>query len=520
MLKHPAWHPFLIAIFPVLFLLAHNSHTVSISEAVLPVLIVLIVTAMLLAVVHLWFRNIARSAILASFVLLLFFTSEQVVTLIGRHEFILTLIWIMIAIPVAVVLSRSSRTFANPNFVLNVVAVYLVVFQLGMIGYSSISRDGVKQLSSIEASNINGIDYLPDIYYIICDGYGRADVLENLFNYDNSDFVNFLRQEGFYVADSSHANYGQTLLSLMSSLNIDYLFDLSQSLSESYTHRLLLAKRLHNNRVFDYLNAIGYSTVALSTGYKLSEIRSADYFVEADMGFSEFQNILLNITPIPRLAKRFLSQYDLHRGRNDFILDHLVTIQGRHSPQFVFVHVMLPHPPFIYGSNGEPVAPDYRFGFEDGNHFYDLGNSTEDYTDGYLNNLSYLNRSLKKQLSTILTESDPDPIIIIQGDHGPGSRLNHDHLDSTNAYERFSIMNAYYFPDSNYSMLYPSISPVNSFRIILNQFLGTDLELLEDRSYYSTWRNPLKFYDVTDKIARDREQNILPDQLDSLESSD
>ena len=31
----------------------------------------------------------------------------------------------------------------------------------------------------------------PDIYYIILDGYARLDILENLYGYDNSDFLNY-----------------------------------------------------------------------------------------------------------------------------------------------------------------------------------------------------------------------------------------------------------------------------------------------------------------------------------------
>jgi hypothetical protein len=60
-------------------------------------------------------------------------------------------------------------------------------------------------------------------------------------------------------------------------------------------------------------------------------------------------------------------------------------------------------------------------------------------------------------------------------------------------------LNAYYFPDQNYAALYPAISPVNSFRVIFNQYFGTDLELLEDRNYFAGWLAPYDYTDVTDK---------------------
>jgi hypothetical protein len=43
------------------------------------------------------------------------------------------------------------------------------------------------------------------------------------------------------------------------------------------------------------------------------------------------------------------------------------------------------------------------------------------------------------------------------------------------------IMNAYYLPDGGSELLYDSISPVNSFRVILNRYFGMNMDLLDDR---------------------------------------
>ena len=47
----------------------------------------------------------------------------------------------------------------------------------------------------------------PDIYYIILDGYVRDDVLKDLFAYDNSGLIEYLRGRGFFVAEQSRSNY-------------------------------------------------------------------------------------------------------------------------------------------------------------------------------------------------------------------------------------------------------------------------------------------------------------------------
>jgi hypothetical protein len=46
------------------------------------------------------------------------------------------------------------------------------------------------------------------------------------------------------------------------------------------------------------------------------------------------------------------------------------------------------------------------------------------------------------------------------------------------------ILNAYYLPQGA-DQLYPSISPVNSFRLVFNSYFGTNFPLLEDVSYQS-----------------------------------
>ena len=65
-----------------------------------------------------------------------------------------------------------------------------------------------------------------------------------------------------------------------------------------------------------------------------------------------------------------------------------------------------------------------------------------------------------------------------------------------------SILNAYYFPGGRYEGLYQEISPVNSFRVVLNTFFGAKLPLLPDRSFFSTWTDPYRFIDVTDGPVR------------------
>lgn len=56
-----------------------------------------------------------------------------------------------------------------------------------------------------------------------------------------------------------------------------------------------------------------------------------------------------------------------------------------------------------------------------------------------------------------------------------------------------AILNAYYLPGADPASLYAAISPVNTFRVIFNQYFGGNYPMLEDVSYYSTYQAPYNF---------------------------
>ena len=122
------------------------------------------------------------------------------------------------------------------------------------------------------------------------------------------------------------------------------------------------------------------------------------------------------------------------------------------------------------------------------------------------------NRLLTQTVDRILAaHHDHPPVIIIQGDHGPGVRFNQVQLDHTDVFERFSILNAYYLPGVDSAGLYRSISPVNSFRVVLNNYFGTHYSMEPDRSFYSPSYWFLHLQEVTDQIAeRDRQISTSP----------
>jgi hypothetical protein len=117
------------------------------------------------------------------------------------------------------------------------------------------------------------------------------------------------------------------------------------------------------------------------------------------------------------------------------------------------------------------------------------------YEHGYLQQLVFVNREILAAIDGILSNSKLRPVIIIQGDHGPG--VYFDKGENTCLFERYSILNAYLLPGMDPEGLPADISPVNSFRFIFNAYLGTDFEMLPNRQYYSAGDSLYHFRDLT-----------------------
>jgi hypothetical protein len=109
---------------------------------------------------------------------------------------------------------------------------------------------------------------------------------------------------------------------------------------------------------------------------------------------------------------------------------------------------------------------------------------------GYRDQVTYINKRIEHILKMILMNSETEPIIILQGDHG-GPMGGPIPIEA-----RMSILNAYYLPYGGSELLYDSISPVNTFRLIFNYYFGGEYELLADEAYYSPIDDIFNFQDL------------------------
>ena len=502
------FHPVLAALAPVLLLLSANAAEAPPLTALRAALTAVLLVGILWTVLAVGLRSVARAAGLTT--LLVVFGSTTLplsravagMANLGESGYRwalgagLIIVWLLIiAIVIRRVLTASRLNALNRNF--NLMLACLLMVPIANIAFVNLSDTPTADVVSPPSIEVQQARHLPDVYYIIPDAYGRGDVLESMYGYDNREFLQALEDLGFIVCEASVSNYSQTALSLPSSLNMSYLHPPEDDAASN--SRTAAFNALLDNAVMKAFSDAGYTTVVHSSSYTFADIRSADVYLSP--GPNEFEQIAIG-TFLGRLwfSLRDIFGWDLSRyGRITAMLETLGEERQMRDPVFVFAHFLAPHPSFIFNEDGSercPVGDDMH----DEEHFPPVIHDVDAYRAAYIRQLKGVNVHLLEAVRRIIAATDDPCIIIIQGDHGPGAETRWEEPENTNMPERMGIINAYLLPEEAGEHLYPEITPVNSFRLVLNHVLGTDLELLEDRAYFSRWSRPYDFIDVTDRV--------------------
>jgi hypothetical protein len=510
------FHPLLFAVFLVVGVYSQNASQVPIDWLFRPLFALILIAIIVFLFFWKIFKDPEYSGYATTVFLFWLFTGHVYRLLLDASPFWRTPVGgigaiFLFSIPLGLLASRLVwKRLTNPRAIttfLNVVSVFLIIMPVWVtISTLHKANSQIRTLRErqpqVEVPLADSAQPTPDIYLIIVDGYGRADLLGDLYGFDNSPFLSFLTEKGFYVTDRATSNYPQTELSLSSSLNLNYLDEYVDGFGNT-SDRGPLRELLQHTTMRRLLEDQGYQFVALPSATLFAQIRDADiYFSLTSSNVNEFEGLLLSSTVAGVAVDAFgvdlpVQSYELHRRYILYALDKLMGVPELPGPKFVFAHILSPHPPFIFGREGEFIIPERPYSTWDASLF--PGTQAE-YQEGYIDQMIFLNRQLVEVITGILEKSSTPPIIILQGDHGPGLYYNTIELDTTCLYERYSILSAYYFPDGDYQSLYPSITPVNTFRVILNQYFGGDMELLEDRNYFAGWLAPYLFTDVTEQV--------------------
>jgi hypothetical protein len=341
----------------------------------------------------------------------------------------------------------------------------------------------------------------PDIYYFIFDRYAGAETLKQYYDFDNSPFLDALRDRGFFIADRSRGNYPKTPHSLAASLNLRYLDDLPEDSSDWR----IVYNLLPSNRVVRFLKGQGYKYVFVASKYDaLARDPLANVTYRYGAGgttWTGFNEALYSSTLLAAVGEEVgIGALDLRKRDYDRILyqmDAVTEARKIEGPTFTFMHLYLPHDPYVFDREGRYVTKEQE--------------QAKDHRKAYIEQLEFANKKIIETVDELLDVPKGDePLIVLQSDEGPGpegwNMHTPEHYDWTRApqqtlEEKFRLLNAYLLPDIGDDHPPADIYPVNSFRWLLSRYFGADLPPLEQRSYiFRNELEPYRFEDVTDRV--------------------
>ena len=503
-------HPLFAAAYPVLFLFGANAADQVTADALWePLALAVSAAAALFVVLAILLRDPARGGLIATLLVSLFFWYGHVRNLVAgviSEPVVLLALWLGIGLLIGVAILRWAGPVAGRlTSTLNLALGVLVLVNAG--GLATYLWGSAADLLPPPAGITRGANEepgrKPDIWYLVFDRYASAPVLDRYYGWDNSAFTDALRERGFYVADASQANYPKTPLSLVSSLSMQYLdgealTDRAASGNDAGPiHRLLRGPL----PVPSALREAGYRHVQVANWWAPTATNeTADLTLRYESA-SEFSQALLKMTILNALdGVEDADPFDraVLREHTLFEFDALRELADEEGPKFVFAHFLVPHPPYVFEADGawipkEPTGPDAE-------------------RAAYIEQLRYTNGRILELIDRLLAvPADEAPIIVLQADEGPfpvrydANEWRFDWHTATNdeLREKVGILNAYHLPgiDPIEAGLRPDITPVNSFRVIFDAYLGTDLPLLPDRIWAQRSQQAFyEFFEVTDRV--------------------
>ena len=514
-------HPFLISLVPVLFIYSQNIHEISILKFIFLVLSIFLVAVLLWLLVRFIIKNNEKAGLIISLILVLSFSYGHVYLLVddftlgnsdlGRHRYLI--------IPFVISFIVGTYYFVKTKVKLNKVTTIFNVFAATFLAVILINIVGsnVENIDSFDGTLIttntslatygadieiisphqNEFKNHPDVYYIVLDGYTSSSSLKKFLNYDNQEFVSYLTNKGFNVNHKSYSNYENTDPSMISTLNMRYVYD------EDTQEFHVPEKMYTENVVMQNFKSAGYKIVTLPAPLlNLSNVMGSSQLFDLELCKRNqyIDSELLSMTMKTSILVLAVEKWEEHKLR-EATLCNFSELPKQHQkfdkPIFVYAHMLIPHPPYLFGSEGEPVSSVRPEGLE----------SWEN-KEGYINEVKFANKKIKQVVDELLTDLENPPIIIIQSDHGshfdiePGCCLADGKPSNENIEQMMSNFSAYYLPGIEKNLSYDVITPVNTFRIIFNSYFNTDYDLLENKMYLNNDPHGLYSYvDVTDVLV-------------------
>lgn len=518
--RTPVWwlHPFLVAAFPVLYLFAANiREQLSLEPLWLPLAIVLgaaaVTVLVTMGLARLLGAGPARAALAASLLILLSLTYGHAWNLVGelagRHR-VLIAAWTALAVAGLVIIARlGSPAVDRLTTAVTVAAGILILINAVPIGDLAVRLVTAEDRAAAHRGETG--DAPPgatrDVWYLVFDRYAGSPALKTQYGFDNGPFLDDLRDRGFHVADGATANYLKTAHSLASSLNMEELdadaLAAEAAAPDDWTPLYRQLQSGHAVERFLHDHGYRYLHLGLRRGPTYTNGAADITFLLGDT--TEFSAVLVDTT-ILAAARQLVPEVapgtdSLYVEQTLFQLSELERIAEAPGLNFVFAHVLLPHPPYAFNADGSRTTPEQRASRTD--------------AEEYLEQLRYTNERILELLD--LLQAGPPasrPIVVLAADEGPfPDRYARDEdafawIEATpdELLRKFSILTAVSVPGVDAAELDAAgfgdrITPVNLFRVVFNAAFDAGLPVLPDRNWvFVDQRHLYDLVEVTERV--------------------
>lgn len=498
-------HPLLFTAYPILFLYAGNLAEVTLKEVVPPLGRAVIAAATVLTLCGLLLRDMKRGALITTALVIGWFGYGHLVALAGPvgapPDTLFASALVVLGVVIAAALILSDAAMRRVTLVLDIVGIALVSLTLVQVIPHQLSQPA--SASSEKTSAVEPHSGDRDIYYFIFDRYGSERSLD-WFAGVRDGLPAWLQSRGFTVEPDSHANYVRTTLSLAATMGMQDLSSAAASKGPGSSDLGPAYQLLQHPEVAKYLKARGYRYIHLGSWFGPTQsIADADVNLRPDAE-TDFEAVLAATTFRPTLDQllhvpTIPDKDQIHRDYALFQFRMLQEIPDEPGPKFVFSHILLPHPPYVFDADGDYPSPGEQKQRSD--------------AEAFRQQLAFTDDQIHQVIERLLSgPEETRPIIIIQADEGPyPPRYNADpvHFDWSTATPqelevKYGILDAMYLPGDPVdpdAAPYDTMTSYNTFRMLFDRYFGAGLPMLPDRSWTSRgFSLPWDMTDITDKL--------------------
>ena len=495
-------HPFFLCCFPVLFLISFNAHELVIQDAFIPLVISVSISFVSWIILR-CFIDGKKAGLITSLFIILFIIYGNTHTLLQSSDYsaiqflgsnpILGTVFLAVGI-FGTIFFIKTKASTELNTIFNVVAVSIIaVLIVSLMSYYISNWTDVDNILSDfvqEPIIINNVEKKPDVFVFILDEFAGEKTLKMDFNYDLAPFNKELEKRDFLIPDASFSNYPHSFLSLASTMSMDYLDSIVEEADPNSKDFQLFIQLTDRSTVLRMFDSHEYKVTTLNsiapvlgyTGKNVDEYLCTHF---GEISIELRKKLVLTYMPITYFNDQLLSHHS--RDRLECIFSYIENYESDgKQPHFIHSHLMFPHGPFVYDSEGNTVSRDPNLQID---------------KEGYLNQLIFAEKKILELIDSV-QERSPESVIIVYSDHGYRQEI----IDQANPTDEdlirgFNNISAIYFPDKD--IAFPEkFSLVNLYRIFFNTYFDTDYEILEDRQiwYDNIIPKPYVHVDVTDRL--------------------